>query len=93
MNANLGDVFDIPFPSGLAKVFGSLKLFQLDVASLVPMDCLVGGGLNFHRRLVFNTTWPIAAGSAAAAGAAPPRPPSGGGGRADPAVTLSVLVW
>jgi len=62
VNVNLENVFSIPNPPSLSKMFSNLSIVQLDVASLVPMACLFDGGFNFHKKLIFNTIWPMAFG-------------------------------
>merc|ERR1711988_1756876 len=63
INANFEDVFKIPNPPSLSKLFGMMKFVQLDIAALVPFECLFEDGFNYHDRLIFNTVWPLCVGA------------------------------
>ena len=59
INAELENVFSIPYPPNVSGFLNSFKFFSLDIVTFVPAACIVDGGFNYHRRLVFNTVWPV----------------------------------
>ena len=43
---NMSAVFKLPLPPELAGVFNFLKIFQIDLAALLPLACLTEDGFN-----------------------------------------------
>lgn len=58
----IGKVCDIPYPQLYQDVLNWFEGLQLDLFTLMPLDCLLSPlPTNFYVSLVFRTVWPLAA--------------------------------
>ena len=56
----IGAVFAIPFPPFYESAVSAIGgLIQIELPSLVPLDCIVR--TSYYSRLVFQTVWPLVA--------------------------------
>ena len=54
----LGVIFSIPYPDNYTELLSSISAIELDMPSLLPIDCLLGG-INFTHTLVLQTAGPL----------------------------------
>jgi len=54
----LGVVFNIPYPDSYSEWLKKISAIELDLPSLLPLDCLFGG-INFTHTLILQTAGPL----------------------------------
>ena len=54
----LGVIFSIPYPDNYTELLASISAIELDMPSLLPIDCLLGG-INFTHTLILQTAGPL----------------------------------